>query len=487
MHEILRVREQLRRLGRGCAIGLPFLLPAAVVAQEAGQEVEQIIVTGSRIARPDFESASPIVSITADAFERTSASSVEAVVSRLPQFTPDATSTSNNPGNGGQGNIQLRGLGPTSTLVLVDGRRLVPANGDGVVDVNVIPSALVESVEVISGGASAVYGSDAIAGVVNFKLKDKFEGVQFDGGWGETGSGDGAEYTAGVTGGLSFSEGRGKAYGYVGYSKRDAVFQRAREFSKVSLEYVGPGAGGVGPDGGFLPSGSPAIPEGRAVFPRQPAVTNRNRQIVCDVRLPRRYGRVPGNGLSFNADGSVFSTGDGTPGSVANFRGEQDPILHNDRIYTYNYGPWNYLLLPLERVSGFARATFDLSPAAKLYGQALYSDYSVDQALAPTVGVPLYLPRSNPYIPADFGLLARLAHPIRRRRSRMGKRLTANWVRASRPTNTTCSRRRWVPAATYSAAGHTTHTCRRAGYESTESQTGNALRSKIMELTFAPD
>ena len=289
VHEILRVRERLRRLGRGCAVSLPFLLPAAVVAQEAGQEVEQIIVTGSRIARPDFESASPIVSITADAFERTSASSVEAVVSRLPQFTPDATSTSNNPGNGGQGNVQLRGLGPTSTLVLVDGRRLVPANGDGVVDVNVIPSALVESVEVISGGASAVYGSDAIAGVVNFKLRDKFEGVQFDGGWGETESGDGAEYTAGVTGGLSFSDDRGKAYGYVGYSKRDAVFQRAREFSEVTLEYAGPGAGGVGPDGGFLPSGIAGHPRGSSCLPP----VNRPSQTEVD-KLFATYGYPAG-------------------------------------------------------------------------------------------------------------------------------------------------------------------------------------------------
>ena len=168
-------------------VAWPLLVVAtAVRAQSPPQDIEQIIVTGSRIARPDFESASPIVSITADAFARTSSTSVDTVVSQLPQFTPDVTSTSNNPGNGGQGNVQLRGLGTTSTLVLLDGRRIIPANGDGVVDVNIIPASLVESVEVISGGASAVYGSDAIAGVVNFKLKDEFEGLQFDGSWGQT-------------------------------------------------------------------------------------------------------------------------------------------------------------------------------------------------------------------------------------------------------------------------------------------------------------
>jgi outer membrane receptor protein involved in Fe transport len=117
-------------------------------------------------------------------------------VSKLPQFTPDMGSTSNNPGNGGQGNVQLRGLGATSTLVLLDGRRLIPANGNGVVDVNIIPPSLIESVEVVTGGASAVYGSDAIAGVVNFKLKNKFRRASTAAGV-RPGSGDGSEYNAG--------------------------------------------------------------------------------------------------------------------------------------------------------------------------------------------------------------------------------------------------------------------------------------------------
>jgi outer membrane receptor protein involved in Fe transport len=473
------------RFRQAWACSVVALLALPVEAQEAARDLEQIIVTGSRIARPDFESASPIVSIAADAFQRTSASSVESVVSRLPQFTPDATSTSNNPGNGGQGNVQLRGLGPTSTLVLLDGRRLVPANGDSVVDVNVIPSALVESVEVISGGASAVYGSDAIAGVVNFKLKDKFEGIQFDGGWAETERGDGTEYTAGVTGGLSFADGRGEAYGYLGYSEREAVFQRARRFSEVVLSYEGPGSGEVGPDGGFQPSGSPIIPEGRAGFP-----SNRPTQAAIDA-LFAGYGyaagtvRLPPNNLSFNADGSVFSTGDGNPGSVANFRGEQDPILYNDRNYTYNYGPWNYLQLPLERTSAFARASFEISSAAELYGQALYSDYTADQTLAPTVAQPLLVPRSNPYIPADFGFLLD-SRPDPTAPMRMNKRLVELGPRIASNQHdvlqvTVGSSGRVFGAWNYDAYVQT------GRYESTESQSGNALRSKIMELTFAPD
>ena len=244
------------------------MFAAAAVAQEQPSgpppELEQIFVTGSRIARPDFESASPIVSITSEAFERSSRLSVEDVVSKLPQFTPDFGSTSNNPANGGQSNVQLRGLGATSTLVLLDGRRIIPANGSGVVDVNIIPPALVESVEVVTGGASAVYGSDAIAGVVNFKLKKKFEGVQVDVSSGVTGQGDGEDYSAGLTGGLSFGDGRGQAFGYVGYAEREAVSQSARKYSEVTLVYEGPGLGSFGPDNGFVPLGSlNFIPDGR--------------------------------------------------------------------------------------------------------------------------------------------------------------------------------------------------------------------------------
>jgi outer membrane receptor protein involved in Fe transport len=193
-----------------------FLLVRPLTAQEQPYgDVEEIVVTGSLIARPDFESASPIVSVGQDTFARTSAVSIDTVVSRLPQFVPSYSSTSNNPSNGGQGNLSLRGLPPASTLVLLDGRRVIPANGDGVVDVNVIPGSLIESVEVITGGASAVYGSDAIAGVVNFKLKSKFEGVQFDGNWNETSRGDAAERAAGITAGSGFGNGRGQVYGYV--------------------------------------------------------------------------------------------------------------------------------------------------------------------------------------------------------------------------------------------------------------------------------
>ena len=495
-----RVLGQVARRGgssggaRRLALCLTSLLaiPAAQ-AQDSEQPLEQVVVTGSRIARPDFESASPILSVTADAFEQRSDLSVDGVVSRLPQFTPDMGSTSNNPGNGGQGNVQLRGLGATSTLVLLDGRRLIPANGNGVVDVNIIPSSLIESVEVVTGGSSAVYGSDAIAGVVNFKLKNKFEGVRFDGGWGQTDRSDGSEYTAGITGGLSFADGRGKAYGYVGYAKRDAVSQGDRKFSEVPLAYFGPGDGTVGRQNAFRPNGSPNITEGRSVGRRD----QRPSQAAWDT-LFASYGYGPGgdpipplasetgiNTVGFNGDGSVFSSGNRAPRSVANFRGELDPDLANNRVYTYNFAPWNYLQLPLERVSAFGRATFDFGPAAELFVQALFADYQADAALAPTPALGLQLPRSNPYIPADFGfLLDSRVNPsadvlMTKRLAELGPRISSTQHDVYQVT--LGSHGQAFGDWTYDAYVQV------GAYDSTESQTGNALRSKIQELTYAPD
>ena len=125
------------------------------------------------------------------------------------------------------------GLGDNRTLTLVDGRRLTPVNANGETDLNVIPPALIESVEVVTGGASAVYGSDAIAGVVNFRLRREFDGVEVGGRWGQTDHGDGEEYDISLTAGTDFADGRGSVMGYVGYYDRAQINQSARQFSQA--------------------------------------------------------------------------------------------------------------------------------------------------------------------------------------------------------------------------------------------------------------
>lgn len=480
----LGVLAAVRRRGGPAAASLAAVLLAGWTGATLAQDdaLEEVVVTGSRIARPDFESASPIVSISEAAFERTGATSVDAVMNRLPQFVPDVTSTSNNPSNGGQGNIQLRGLGPRATLVLLDGRRLVPANGTGVVDVNIIPAALVESVEIVTGGASAVYGSDAVAGVVNFKLLQKFEGLQFDASGAVTDRGDGEEYFAGLTAGLGFADGRGTVFGHVGYSEREAVTYARRKFSRYALGYFGPDAGGVGPDGGFLALGSGSIVEGAARgLNASPAAFN---ALFESYGFPA--GTVPyQRNLAANEDGTLFTLGNRTPGSVVNFRGERDPVLYNDRFYTWNYAPWNYLQLPLQRVSAFAKAGFELDGGHEIFGQVLYADYSADQALAPTPANNLFMPPTNPYVPPDLKFLLD-SRPAPAADLRFAKRFEELGPRTS-------SNQYDVYQVTAGVRGPLRGDWRYDAYvqfgknDQRQEQQGNALRSKINELVYAPD
>src|SRR5690349_4571350 len=161
--------------------------------------LEEITVTGSRIVRRDLDAASPIMTVDTERLENTSTLSIESVLNQMPQFVPDNTQFDAGTGvasgavTPGIASVNLRGIGANRTLVLVDGRRAQPANASLVVDLNTIPSAAIERVETITGGASAVYGADALAGVVNFVLKDDFEGVAMDAQTGVSEANDGQE------------------------------------------------------------------------------------------------------------------------------------------------------------------------------------------------------------------------------------------------------------------------------------------------------
>lgn len=474
----------LRKRRPGRTSWLPAALAVVLGTGAAAQEavLEEIIVTGSRISRPDFESASPIVSITQQSFQQTSSTTVDTVMSRLPQFVPDFGSTSNNPSNGGQGNLQLRGLGPRRTLVLMDGRRLVPANGTGIADVNIIPTSLVESVEITTGGASAVYGSDAVAGVVNFRMKPEFEGIEFDGSWAQTERGDGEEYSIGITAGSGFADGRGQVYGYVGYSDREALTYAKRDFSAYTLGYVGPGDGETGPGDAWIPLGSFTIEEGR------PSGLRASREAFDALFESYGYpaGTVPyQNFFGVNQDGSLFTIGTFEPGSVANFRGQPDPVQFTDRAYTYNYAPWNYLQLPLERLWGFGRASYELGQGHDLFGQLLYADYSAEQALAPTPSGSLTIPAGNPYVSEDLALLlGSRGDPAAD--LRIGKRFSELGPRVSTSEYD-------VLQVTIGLDGPISDRWRYDAYlqygenDQRQKQKGNALRSRIYDLTAAPD
>ena len=444
--------------------------------------LEEVLVTGTRIARRDFESASPIVSVTQEFFERTGSSTVETALNTLPQFVPAYTSTSILASNGGQANVQLRGLGPASTLILIDSKRLIPANGTGVVDLNIIPPSLIESVEIITGGASAVYGSDAIAGVVNFQLKNDFDGVEFEGHWGQTERGDGADYGGGVTAGGDFADGRGSVLGYVGYAERETVLSTKRNFSRYLLGYEGPGAGSVGPGGAFLPRGGLRLEEGRVVDVRPSETAFES--LFASYGYP---GHFDPNQTAFgvNADGTVFTQGTGEPGSVLNFRGERDPFTFDDRFYTANGRPYA-MQLPLERRSAFTRASFEFNDSAELYAQGLYADYNVDLRFDPTSMFDnVHMPPTNPYIPPDLKLLLDSREKpdadvvLDKHMSELGPRVSSFEYDVYQAT---------LGLRGKVFAGWSYDLYVQAGAnDQTETQSGNALTSRIEDLTFAPD
>ena len=473
-------RGDARRAGCATAAWIAALIP---LTQAAAQEdtLEEVVVTGSRIARVDFESASPIITVPGAAFEQTAAITVERTLNMLPQFVASATGTTVDPGNDGQANVSLRGIGVSQTLVLVDGRRLMPADGRGSPDLNVIPPALVSSVEVVTGGASAAYGSDAIAGVVNFKLLDHYDGIELNGKWSQTGAGDGDEYTFGATAGGSFADGRGSLMGYVGYTERGQVNQDERAFSRVPLQYYAGETQGVGPGGAFLGTGSVVTEEGFSiVFPQQSMIDS----------VFASYGYPPGTvpkqpAFGANPDGTIFAIGNGHPGSVANYRGAVDPRLSNGRWHTYDYAPTTALQMPLDRTSVFLSGNYDFTPSAQGYLQALYSDYTVSRHLAPADAGILLIPPTNPYVPADLKTLldgrATPGDPFRFR-----KRFVAIGPSVSRNERELLQLTSGVTGRVFTDWNYDVY-AQWGSNDRTEHQTGNVSISRFQELSFAPD
>jgi outer membrane receptor protein involved in Fe transport len=211
----------------------------AVAAADESAELEEVQVTGSRILRPDFTANSPLVSIDSAALESKSGLNIEAYLNQLPNYNPAATPTSeftnsdvqiSSVNSVGIASISLRGFGANRGLVLIDGRRAVPSNALMVVDINGIPSSMIKRVEIISGGASATYGADALGGVSNFLLRRDFQGLELDAQWGTNQAGDGDEARASVITGTDIADGRGNIVFAAEYYDRKAAFDKNRDF-----------------------------------------------------------------------------------------------------------------------------------------------------------------------------------------------------------------------------------------------------------------
>ncbi|WP_448564631.1 TonB-dependent receptor plug domain-containing protein [Thalassotalea ganghwensis] len=250
------VRKTMLSLAISAALCSPSVLAEETQnKKEIEQQIEKIEVTGSRLTRTTFDAPSPTTVISAESIKMTGALNMNDLLSTMPQFGKgfDATDGNYSFGNSGINAPDLRDLGPTRTLNLVNGKRPVSITNDAnimLTDIGVIPSELVERVEVLTGGGSAVYGSDAVAGVVNFILKKDFEGTSVRSQLGGTDAGGAASRSVTLTHGLNFNEGRGNFSMSVDYFEQEALYFKDRPGSANTVRYI-PNPDDTGPNDGI--------------------------------------------------------------------------------------------------------------------------------------------------------------------------------------------------------------------------------------------
>jgi len=321
-----------RALVLGGLVAISAPVAYAQSDDESADRLDEVVVTGSRIKRTDRETGQPVLTLSRETIEKSGFTSVGDVVQRLAEVGPSINSQFNNGGDGST-TVDLRNLGEQRTLVLLNGRRWVPGIG-GAVDLNTIPTAVIETIEILKDGASTIYGSDAIAGVINIITRRDFDGARASGFIGESSEGDGRRYAADFTFGVNGE--RGNITVSASFTKEEEIRAGDREISRVPNFGLSP-----------LATGSSTTPLGR-------------------------YGvtGLPGT-----------QTNTGPQSGVANTRGQfraYDP--NND---AYNFAPDNYLQTPQERSSIFAQGRYDIFENVSFNTHMLYNNRKSAQELAP--------------------------------------------------------------------------------------------------------
>lgn len=352
------------------------LASSAAFAQETpqGDEIEQVTVTGSRIPRADLVSNSPVSVLDSAEIELTGSVEVERLLDDLPQFIGTFGASSNNPGTG-TATVDLRGLGPSRTLVLINGRRMVPAGTDGVVDLNSIPPALIQRVEVVTGGASAVYGSDAMAGVVNFILKEDFDGMEVNAQYGGATEGDSYRRNFDLTLGTNFADGRGNVVFYANYFDRDPTYADAREWGRTSLIN--------------------AVDANGRAFLRPLVDEDVNAPLT---RLSSPLFETRNTGLT-----DPFGTPIGSFGIVLTDGGWRARVPADEQSVSFD----STMQLPMERWQATALGHYKITDSIRFFTEASYSNIKVLSVLSPVPLPSALIPNfridlKNPYMPADL-------------------------------------------------------------------------------------
>lgn len=323
--------------------------PESDASAEQDEGDAAIIVTGSRVATPGLTAPTPVTSVTSEDLSRRAPSNISDALNTLPQFqnslsnsqsrTFSAASTQTVQGNF----LNLRGLGVNRSLILFDGTRLPPTDASGGVDTNTIPQMLIDRVDVVTGGASAAYGSDAVVGAVNFILNKKFTGVRAIAQGGISSRGDDQSYRLGLAVGTSFAQGRGHVMASAERYEIDGL--RMYDRANGDRQYLAAG------------TGSAALPY----------------RTITDSRFATlAFGGLitsgPLAGQQFLPDGSLAPFRRGTPSATTNIDIGGDGAYHGN----------NTLNSPLETNQFFARASFELSPAISIYAQGSFANSTTE-------------------------------------------------------------------------------------------------------------
>jgi outer membrane receptor protein involved in Fe transport len=358
----------------------------------AAEEVEEVIVSGSRLASSSgFTTPTPVTTLGEDEIERLNITNIGAGISQLPAFRPSNNPTTNGWGsfNVGAQIVNLRGLGVNRNLVLVDNRRFAPVTREGTVDLNLIPSGLVQRTDVVTGGASAAYGSDAIAGAVNVILNKTLTGLKGQVDYGQSQEGDGENYHLSLAGGADFLDGRGHVVIGGEYDNQKGIGDcYTRDWCEGGSVITNSGVGAL--------AGAPAFvrtPTGGGFFANPGgvvAILNNNTAATLPIR--NLFGT---GGVSFNSSGDPIPYNLGKPASGNNAaNGDVFPSMTTAQ-----------LLVPVERHTVFSHADFDINDSLRGFLEGSFGRVSGDVLQSRYFGAPIAVYNDNPFVPAQIRAL----------------------------------------------------------------------------------
>ena len=349
--------------------------PALAQDQNDGEDdltIDEVITTGTRIRNENIVAASPITTIGQEEISLKQTPNIERVFRDLPITIPGDGENVNN-GTAGQATLDLRGLGPERSLILIDGKRLAPYDINGIVTTDVIPINMLKRVDVVTGGASAVYGSDAMSGAVNFILRDDFEGFEVEYGYSDTdsdqaesGGGEDTEYMAALFG-VRLDDGRGHMVLGGSKTSRGSVLLAERSFGLFGVASdTGSGLGSPPPEPTADCSGN------------TPFTTAHSSNVGSTTAIPATLNLRSGNSYQFRDNGDLIA------GECARF----------------NFNPFNYYQTPQERTQFSTIASYDYNDSVEFYARATYSSNSSDFQIAPsgTFGTAFTIPVMNPFL-----------------------------------------------------------------------------------------